>query len=59
MKPNDLVTGFDDEEETILTRHDTKQKSLAQRGVINETELSFYKELDYESYKRNRTTKWA
>lgn len=54
FKTNDPVINKESDEELILKEGST----LAQSGVKNETEISFFKLEDYLEYKKNPLIKW-
>ncbi|GAM22844.1 hypothetical protein SAMD00019534_060190, partial [Acytostelium subglobosum LB1] len=54
QKPNNLTINLDNDDNYILK----DDLTLEQQGVVNETELSFFKLADYESFKKNPVDKW-
>ena len=54
FKANDIVINFEGDEELILQG----DRTLAECGVLSETEMSFFKRAEYEAYKKNPEKKW-
>lgn len=53
-KTGDLVVSLEDDDKLILKEDST----LKAAGVANETELAFFCEEDYRSYKANPVSAW-
>ncbi|KAM9347651.1 UPF0538 protein C2orf76 homolog [Symphorus nematophorus] len=53
-KTNELVMSLDDDEKLILQSGQT----LRAAGVVNETEVAFFRKEDYGLYKANPKTAW-
>ncbi|XP_076602347.1 UPF0538 protein C2orf76 homolog [Chaetodon auriga] len=53
-KTNELVMSLEDDEKLILQN----DQSLRAAGVVNETEVAFFRKEDYELYKANPKTSW-
>lgn len=53
-KTNDLVMSLDDQDKPLLQENQT----LKEAGVVNETELAFFKNEDYDRYKANPQLVW-
>ncbi|TNN03709.1 UPF0538 protein C2orf76 homolog [Takifugu flavidus] len=53
-KTNELVVSLDDDEQLILHNDQT----LREAGVVNETEVAFFRRRDYGLYKANPTCLW-
>lgn len=53
-KTGDLVVSLEDDDKLILKEDST----LEAAGVANETELAFFCEEDYRSYKANPVSAW-
>ncbi|XP_041858024.1 UPF0538 protein C2orf76 homolog [Melanotaenia boesemani] len=53
-KTNELVMSLEDDEKLILR----DGRTLRAAGVANETELAFFRNQDYGSFKANPTTVW-
>ncbi|KAM6934284.1 UPF0538 protein C2orf76 homolog [Xenentodon cancila] len=53
-KTNDLVMTLEDDEKLILQ----DEQTLRAAGVVNETEVAFFRREDYSLYKANPRTSW-
>ena len=54
-KPNNLVINFDHDEELIIKDY---SKTLAEVGIENETELTYFNLQEYLHFKQNPEIKW-
>ncbi|XP_075386379.1 UPF0538 protein C2orf76 homolog isoform X2 [Tenrec ecaudatus] len=53
-KTNELVLGLEDDDKLLLK----EDRTLRAAGIENETEIAFFCEEDYKSYKANPITSW-
>ncbi|XP_061578991.1 UPF0538 protein C2orf76 homolog [Cololabis saira] len=53
-KTNELVMSLEDDERLILQ----DEQTLGAAGVVNETEVAFFRREDYSQYKADPTTSW-